>query len=73
MRKCHRENNYTCKHCENKFDNKNNLREHISRTHGEKLYGCDHWEQAFKREHMLNKHRWNMHKEIDKYRNLLGS
>ena len=53
MRKCLRENNYTCKHCVNKFDNENDLREHISRTHGEKLYACDHCEQAFKREDML--------------------
>ena len=53
LRKCHRENNYTCKHCENKFDNKNDLREHQSRTHGEKLCAFAHCEQAFKWEDML--------------------
>ena len=52
-----------CKHCVNKFDNENDLREHISRTHGEKLYKCDHCEQAFKWEDLLKKHMRNMHKE----------
>ena len=63
MIKCLRENNYTCKHCVNKFDNENDLREHISRTRGEKLYTCDHCDQAFRRKIMLKKHMRNMHKE----------
>ena len=44
-----------CKHCVNKFDNENDVREHISRTHGEKLYKCDHCEQAFQWEDMVKK------------------
>ena len=63
MRKCLRENNYTCKHCVNKFDNENDVREHISRTHGENFYTCDHCEQAFKWEYLLKKHMRNMPKE----------
>ena len=65
MRKCLRENNYICKHCVNKFDNENDLREHISRTHREKLYACDPCDQAFKRKDMLKNHMRNMHKEIN--------
>ena len=52
-----------CKHCVNKFDNENDVREHMNRTHGEKLYTCDHCEQAFKWEYLLKKHMRNMPKE----------